>query len=73
MINPIYFKTTNHNKYIYDNSTRMVLPVNNYNITNEHIKDSTIIDQRLLTEIQKDYPDIPLFADSTHMKMESGN
>ena len=63
MINPIYFETTNHNKYIYDNSTRMVLPVNNYNITNEHIKDSTIIDERLLTEIQKDYPDIPLFAD----------
>ena len=63
MIYPIFFETVNGNKYLFDNSSRVVIPVNGYNIEDKNINNISLADESILKKIQKDYPRIPLFQD----------
>lgn len=63
MIYPVYFETRNGNKYIFDNSTRVVLSINDYNIEDSNIEKSTLTDEKILKKIRADYPKIPLFQE----------
>ena len=63
MLYPIYFETRNGNKYIFDNSSRVVLSVNEYNIEDSHIDKVCLAEEIILNKIQKDYPRIPLFQE----------
>lgn len=57
---PIIFETENKNRYVYDNGTRIVIPVNNY--VPELRKDQVVLDNdEILNKIRKDYSRIPLF------------
>lgn len=61
MIYPIFFSSKNNNNYIYDNTTRIVLPVNNYQIKDTDISGATLMNTHILQKIKEDYGWLPLF------------
>ena len=63
MIYPIFFSSKNDNNYIFDNSTRMVLPANKYGIKDTDVKDAILINDKIIQRIREDHPRIPLFQD----------
>lgn len=72
MIYPIFFSSKNNNNYIYDNSTRIVLPVNNYQIKDTDISGATLMNTHILQKIKEDYGWLPLFQsiDMEHQQIQ---
>lgn len=59
---PVVFKTQNENMYIYDNSTRFVLPINDIGINRSDLDENwTLINDYKLKLIKEKYSKYPLF------------
>lgn len=70
MVYSLIFKTENDNFYIYDNNTRCVLPITNYSIKNEYIKNNMLVEERILKQIKKDYKKIKLFEKTDYEEFQ---